>query len=128
MLYACGDVLPDRLVERLPFLARERVCFSAGMQPRVEEDLVRVNVAYAGDHLLIQDQRLYLGSPGTEGLTQIFYTEPFIERLRTQRREPRLQLICIQQPRPTKARLVSQEQPLVSLQIENEHQRGSRLL
>jgi hypothetical protein len=48
------------------------------MQPRVEEDLVGVDVAYAGYHLLVQDQGLYLGSPGTEGLTQIFYIETLL--------------------------------------------------
>src|SRR3712207_5357737 len=98
------------------------------MQPRVEEDLVRVDVAYAGDNFLIQNQRLYLGPPGTEGLAQIFYTEPLIEGLRAQRREPRLQLARIEQPRPREARLIPQEQPPIFIQMEDEHQRRPRLL
>src|SRR5947209_14007990 len=47
-------VFEDRRVERAPLLAGERVGFTAGMQPRVVEDLVRINVAYTGGDLLIQ--------------------------------------------------------------------------
>ena len=37
-----------------------------GMEPGVVEDLVHVNVPDAGDDLLVQQQRLYLGFPGAD--------------------------------------------------------------
>src|SRR5918995_2424552 len=123
-----GEVLPDRLVERPPLSLRERVRLAPGMQPRVEEDLVCVDVAHARDHLLVQDQRLYLGSPALERPTQIFYREPLLQRLRSQSREPRLELPHIEQTRPSEARLVPQEQPPASVQVEDEHHRRPRLL
>src|SRR5215207_454468 len=128
VLDARREVLLDRLVERPPLLVRERVRLAAGMQPRVVEDLVRVDVAHPGDHLLIQQQGLYLGSARTEPVAQVRRRKVLPERLRTQRREPLLELLLPQQTRPGEPGLVPQEQPSISVQMEDEQQRRPWLL
>ena len=78
MLDAGRQVGPDRRVQRLPFVLRERVRLAPRMQPRIVQDLIGVDVPYAGDDFLIQEQGLYLGPPRTDGTLQISRVELFL--------------------------------------------------
>jgi hypothetical protein len=106
-------------MQRLPFAFRERVCFPPRMQPRIVQDLIGVDVSYAGDDFLIQEQGLYLAPPRTDGTLQISRVELFLEGLWSQRGEPLLEFVRVEQARPCEARLVAQEEPPVTVEIQD---------
>ena len=81
MLHAGREVGPYRRMQRLPFVLRKRVRFASRMQPRIVQDLIGVDVPYARDDFLIQEQGLYLGPPRTDSPLQISRIELFVEGL-----------------------------------------------
>src|SRR5215211_1151707 len=97
------------------------------MQPRIVQYLVHVDVTYSRNNFLVQEQWLDLGLPRTDLARQIIPFESIFERLRTQGREPLLELPGVQQPRPREARLVPQEEPPLAVEVQHEHQRRLRL-
>src|ERR671920_1072282 len=128
MLHAGREVGPDRRMQRLPFALRKRVCLAPRMQPRIVQDFIGVDVSYAGDDFLIQEQGLYLGSPRTDGPLQISRIELFLQGLWSERGEPLLEFVRAEQARPREARLIAQEETPVTVEIQDEHERGLRLL
>jgi hypothetical protein len=81
MFDAGRQVGPDRRVQRLPFVLRERVRLPPRMQPRIVEDLIGVDVPYTLDDFLIQEQGLYLGPSRTDDPLQVPRIELSLERL-----------------------------------------------
>src|SRR3712207_1739725 len=62
VLDPCREVFENRRVEPAPLLTGDRVGFTPGMQRRVVEDLVHVNITDTSDYLLVQQQGFYLRS------------------------------------------------------------------
>src|SRR4028118_577720 len=75
MRHAGLEVRADRGVECLPFAILQRVRLAPGVQTRIVQNLVDVNIAYPRYDLLIQQQRLHLRPPGRESLAQVWRTE-----------------------------------------------------
>src|SRR5918999_1434208 len=128
MLHAGREVGPYRRMQRLPFALRKSVCLAPRMQPRIVQDFIGVDVSYAGDDFLIQEQGLYLGSSRTDGTLQISRVELFLQGLWSERGEPLLEFVSVEQARSCEARLVAQEEPPVAVEIQDEHERRLRLL
>ena len=98
------------------------------MQPRVEEDLVRVDVADTGDYLLVKDQGLYLGPPAPERLAQIFYAANPSSRGSGPRGESRASSSSSSSTRALVNPSGPVEEPPASVEMEDEHERRPRLL
>src|SRR5687768_2847211 len=82
----------DRLLQRLPhrpvespyFLGGERVGAAVVAKSGGEEDLVRVDVADAGDELLVHQQRLQLGVFRVEQLAKVSPAHDAVHRVEPQ--------------------------------------------